>query len=126
MPKLKEADILLGSDQVRRVVNPIGSPLIAFSPIQTPNSPSRRYDMKSPPIKIKTPKSPVSAMTPRSPQKSQYPISYNDQNKSEPSSGYPDSPTYRTDKVITPEPPRIPMYRRRPVITEADDYWVPY
>lgn len=104
-PELEREEILIESNKSVRPFSPINSPFISFSPIKTHSpypgpdqrisapSPSRIYDLGSPPMIIKTPKTPQKFRA-------------------------PDSPTYRQDKITGPQTIRIPVYGRRTKITE--------
>jgi NLI interacting factor-like phosphatase len=62
-PRLKPPDLLDGPNEIRRVINPIGSPMVAFSPSQ---SPQISQDIQSPsasPIRLKLPMSPSPVYT---------------------------------------------------------------
>ncbi len=67
-PRLKPLDLLDGPNEIKRAINPVGSPMVAFSPLQ---SSQVSYDISSPsasPIHLKLPMSPSPAYMTNVPQ----------------------------------------------------------
>lgn len=112
-PRLKNADILLSSDEIRRDVTSIESQFIAFSPSRSPRRENSGYNLRSPHIELKIPKSPRGV--------------YNPQKASDDEFKPPDSPTFTpksdaSDSIKSEVNSRIPMYRRRTDVTESNLY----
>lgn len=79
-PQLQPLDLLDGPNEIIRVVNPVGSPMVAFSPSRSP-MPNNIYSPGNSPIRLKLPLSPT----------------YSQTTEREDTSRPPDSPTFARD-----------------------------
>lgn len=78
-PRLKPLDLLDGPNEIKRAINPVGSPMVAFSPLQSPQIYRNMSSPSASPIQLKLPMSPSPAYMTDDPQDAPQP---------------PDSPTF--------------------------------
>ena len=95
-PRLKPLDLLDGPNEIKRAINPVGSPMVAFSPSQSSQVSNDISSPSASPIRLKLPVSPSPAYMTNVPQ-----VTPQTQYTPQPQSVPQDSPTFAPPTPFT-------------------------